>query len=1069
RIGNSTQEEVVTSTHGAAAECEYEVNDYEENEGENLYYQHGALHTGKPSKKKLKIIKSNAARSYKYGGDFGYGHCAETRNGPTQLNVMGKRPANNLHGDPIPIKRMRTASRQRVVGPFGAGPVGVTPVLSRADASSEDTNSFQDDQNTSHGGSVGPRGLEVDSTMNYENQSMFDSAENRTKPKKIKKIKHQSLSYNQRWQGDSTMQNVQNDLVRKRSVNHQPESNGNSSLFGPHAKKLKLAKQSLDNSFDNATLMSGSAASPVASQTSNMSGQNKLIKFIGVRDRGKKGKGLKVSTGQLGSGSPWTIVEDQALVVLVHDMGPNWELVSDAINSILQFKGSARQLFRSLHAHVEEDNIKSRFEKIILIEQQLYFRKKKNDNQDLKHIAPAHGSHVLSLSQVIPNNVNGGVLTPLDLSDTATSNQENLSADGLGSTSVINSTSGLNSPLQSLQGSQGMSLANNLASPPQLTSSRDARYSVPRPIEEQQRLHQFNSTLPGRNVQTSNLSSPGSLSGSDRGVRMHPGGNGVNMMPGINRSVPMARPRVQGIPSTSMLNSSSMTSNMGGMNGNINVHSGTASGRGNGNTMLRPRDSLHGVRSGQSSEHQRPMALPGVPAFGAISPGFSNNQATAPLQTYPGHQHSHVLNSPHSHLSTSNHGDIPEQQAYIRISRERQMQQRLLHHQHQQHPMSSPSSSQPVPLPSLTPSSPVTHVDPVPHQQHKNVQGHGRSAQNGPGGAINQGGKQRQGQAQQYLQSGRQHPQHRQQSHSQPNSKLMKGIGRGNMVIHHTLTNDTSHLNGLNLANSASQAAEELYSGSTLDTLPPSKPLVSPPAKPFQQISSQLDGGNQGKVLGSSQGPSSTVVLSRNRQQLQGKPAVKMVNQSQASLQRISQHNRQMNSDSLTKSQVDHSLTEYKPSSMGPPLACVDSASNVGERGRDSVCDSSMTSESSLLGPSTSQSVTNSLGVEPFSLGSQGPVVEKQPSGSNLISHELEVQWQQQESQLLQKQSQIQGGLTYGRSHIPCCFDSSECYKISECESKLHLCFVANEAVNFARPLQAKAYRMMIVILRLLT
>lgn len=28
----------------------------------------------------------------------------------------------------------------------------------------------------------------------------------------------------------------------------------------------------------------------------------------------------------------------QALVVLVHDMGPNWELVSDAINSTLQIK-----------------------------------------------------------------------------------------------------------------------------------------------------------------------------------------------------------------------------------------------------------------------------------------------------------------------------------------------------------------------------------------------------------------------------------------------------------------------------------------------------------------------------------------------------------------------------------------------------------------------------------------------------------------------------------------------------------------------------------------------------------
>jgi hypothetical protein len=33
----------------------------------------------------------------------------------------------------------------------------------------------------------------------------------------------------------------------------------------------------------------------------------------------------------------------QALVVLVHDMGPNWELVSDAVNSTLQFKVMMRK------------------------------------------------------------------------------------------------------------------------------------------------------------------------------------------------------------------------------------------------------------------------------------------------------------------------------------------------------------------------------------------------------------------------------------------------------------------------------------------------------------------------------------------------------------------------------------------------------------------------------------------------------------------------------------------------------------------------------------------------------
>jgi hypothetical protein len=66
--------------------------------------------------------------------------------------------------------------------------------------------------------------------------------------------------------------------------------------------------------------------------------------------------------GHSGPGGPWSSFEDQvivfailsvlffigrqysnfllyqALVVLVHDMGENWELVSDALNSIIQLK-----------------------------------------------------------------------------------------------------------------------------------------------------------------------------------------------------------------------------------------------------------------------------------------------------------------------------------------------------------------------------------------------------------------------------------------------------------------------------------------------------------------------------------------------------------------------------------------------------------------------------------------------------------------------------------------------------------------------------------------------------------
>lgn len=68
-------------------------------------------------------------------------------------------------------------------------------------------------------------------------------------------------------------------------------------LFGQHnSKKPKIIKHSVDNTFDNITPMSGSIPSPVASQMSNMSNPNKIIRMIGVRDRGRKAKGLKVLT-----------------------------------------------------------------------------------------------------------------------------------------------------------------------------------------------------------------------------------------------------------------------------------------------------------------------------------------------------------------------------------------------------------------------------------------------------------------------------------------------------------------------------------------------------------------------------------------------------------------------------------------------------------------------------------------------------------------------------------------------------------------------------------------------------
>ncbi|XP_021763469.1 chromatin modification-related protein EAF1 B-like [Chenopodium quinoa] len=1185
RASNNVQEEVDTSFYDATAEFGYQENDYEEDEGDNVYYLPGAFDTGRPSKKKRKNMKSYpSARSYELGGDLAYGRCVDSRNGTPQSALMGKRPADkNFHVGSIPTKRVRTASRPRVVGPFGAGSTGVAPAPSRADASSGDTNSYQDDMSTLHGGSIVPRGSEVDSAMDFENQSTFDSAEISAKPKKKKKIKHPGVAYDSRWQVDSSFQNEQKDHSRKRLDCHQPESNGNSGLFGHHAKKPKTLKQSLDNSFDNTMPMSGSVASPVASQMSNMSSQSKIIKLIGGRDRSRKAKGLKVPAVQPGSGSPWSSFEDQALIVLVHDMGPNWELVSDAINSTLRFKcifrkpeeckeqhknlmertpgdgadsaedsgssapypstlpgipkGSARQLFQQLQRPMEEDTIKSHFEKIIHIGQQLHYRKKKNDNSDLKQITPVHGSHVGALSQVMPNNLNGVILTPLDLCDIAASNQDTIPlgfqgshAGGLtlpnqGASPSMHPSSGLYTSISGLPGSPSMGINNNMASQTQFSNSRDARYPVPRstamPIEEQQRLQQYNHMLPGRNVQPSNLSS-GSLSGSDRGVRILPGGNGVGMGAGMSRSMPMSRPGIQGISSSSMHNTGSMlNSNMGGMPSNMNVHSGTTSGQ--GNSMFRPRDSLHMVRPGQNAEHQRQMTLPesgspGVPPFGALSSGFNNQSASPPLQAYAGHhhqqhlmtqQHSHVLGTPH--LPGSNHSVTPEQQAFLRLARDKQIQHRLLQRQHQQQqqqqqlpassalmthaqtpsqlPVSSsvqnssqlqsPSSSQPVSLPPLTSSSPITQVPSQSSLQQKHQvgkatpQGLGRNAQSGPSGLMNQAGKQRQRQAQhiqqQYLQSGRQHPQQRQQSQPQPPAKLLKGMGRNNVLMHQNLPIDPSNLNGLT-ANSGNQVAEKgeqavhlmqpqgLYPGSGLNTMQQQKPLASPHSsnqlqhqKPYAnsvsavpkqgQIPSHLDGSNKSQVPvvssnpasgGSTQGLPSTIMPSPNHQPLQGQsqPPLKVVSQSQPALQRAVHQNRQVNSDSLTKSQPDHAPLEQQyannTSTAGVQPACADSTSAVPppssagtavcKQALESLSTPTLTNPPTASGPLSSPAITTSSDNETLPSVNDG-LGQRQLSG-NLAVHGHGVQFQHQQSQvqhpsplqpiLSQKQSQHQ-------------------------------------------------------------
>ncbi|XP_020250353.1 chromatin modification-related protein EAF1 B-like isoform X2 [Asparagus officinalis] len=647
---------------------------------------------------KKKILQQKyGPRAYNVGNDFSYDSCLEGKLANRPLMITGKRPSSVPNAGPIPTKRVRTATRQRLVSPFGAGTTGSLQITNKMDVSSGDNNSLQDDQSSMHGGSQSRKTMEVESTADFERQFPYDGSEASTKYKK-KKSKHFGYSMNlsdpgvlvvsgkdsmfdQRLQAESTVQQEQRDQVKRRLENQHHEANGNIGIYGQHvSKKPKVVKQLTEPAQEPVMPASGSLPSPVTSQMSNMTNQNKFIKIISNRDRGKKSKTMKIAAAQSGSGIAWTTFEDQALVVFVHDMGPNWELVSDAINSTLQFKcifrkpkeckerhkclmdksagdgadsaedsgssqpypltipgipkGSARQLFQRLQGPMEEDTLKAHFEKIILVGQKLHSCRSQKDTQELKQMTPVHSSHFVALSQTCPNNLGGGFLSPLDLCDAISSSPDVLSLGYQSShTSGVAIPSHQGSPVlptssvnAMLPGTSGGVVGSNLQSPstPLNPPARDAqRYCMPRaaslPVDDQQKMH-YSQMLSGRNMQQSTLSAPGALPmGVDRGANMLPSGNGMGMMGA--RTMPLSRPGFQGIisPGMPMVSAGSVLAGSGaGVSNPVNIHPGAVSGP--GNSMLRTRPS-------QNTEDHRQMMMQDL----SMQVSQGNGQAVPPF------------------------------------------------------------------------------------------------------------------------------------------------------------------------------------------------------------------------------------------------------------------------------------------------------------------------------------------------------------------------------------------------------------------------------------------------------
>lgn len=255
-----------------------------------------------------------------------------------------------------------------------------------------------------------------------------------------------------------------------------------------------------------------------------------------------------------------------------------------------------------------------------------------------------------------------------------------------------------------------------------------------------------------------------------------------------------------------------------------------------------------------------------VPPFGGLSSAFSNQTSFPPVRTYPIHQQqqhqtsppqSHVISNPH--LQAPNHASTQHQAYAIPLAKERQLQQQRLLQQHQQFTASNalmPHVHPPQPQlqgsyrgqPQTTsatislPLAQTSSTSPLSQQKlHMTPHGLNKNPQTGGSGLTKYMGKQRQPQQQSFQQSRRNHPQHQhqQQSQSQQQAKILKGVGRGNMVMHQNLPNDFSSPDGFS-ATPYGQSAEKaeqvlhlvqsqgLYPGSRVHPVQPSKPLGPP-------------------------------------------------------------------------------------------------------------------------------------------------------------------------------------------------------------------------------------------------
>ncbi|BBN00892.1 protein Mp1R-MYB14 [Marchantia polymorpha subsp. ruderalis] len=455
-------------------------------------------------KKRKNILKSNASKGEGISSS-GPTHRPPIAPGLDSTAVVqsplvtGKRSLSvgpgNIVGNvgSIPTKRMRSVSsaRQRVMGTASPNsfpsPGGL---LQRTIFSSGALNSHQDEVRNLCDDTA--TRIEADATTVSVKNGLGAGCNNsfvNSKSKKKKKTKHFSgqLSSVNAVKGDgapsvnTASSTKQTPEAEHRSVFDQLKRKGDqvnaasveldtggigSSADTPEtpssqgqqpSKKAKVSKQASDLNPEAAAAAISTAATQSGSLVANTSSTSKLLRQNSNRDRNRKTKSTKVPLTQpAGIGIPWSTIEDQAIFALVHDLGPNWELVSDVLSSSSQLKGifrkpkqckerykslldrmsvgeggdspedpstsqphpstlpgipkgSARVLLQRIQGPMEEDTLKVHLEHIVRVVHK--FRALKPPTEEQKLLVQPHASHLNAITQFCAN----GYPTPSDL------------------------------------------------------------------------------------------------------------------------------------------------------------------------------------------------------------------------------------------------------------------------------------------------------------------------------------------------------------------------------------------------------------------------------------------------------------------------------------------------------------------------------------------------------------------------------------------------------------------------------------------------------------------------------